>query len=107
MSVRILSSVHRESVRIARYYDKRRPGLGAAFFDKYDEALEKIERNRFGYPRLESVETERDIRRVILNRFPYLLIYENIGEETIVIALRHVSQDPLRHIPDGEAKPRD
>lgn len=106
MSVRILSSVHRESVRVARYYDKQQPGLGAAFFDRYDEALDKIERNRRGYPRLETVESQRDIRRVILVQFPYLLVYENAGEDTIIIALRHASQNPLQHLP-GEAQPPD
>ena len=101
MSIRILSGVHRASVRVARFYEKKQPGLGAMFFDRFDAAVDKIERNPLGYPRLESTVTERDIRRIVLNQFPYLLIYENIGDETLVISLRHVSQNPSRHVPGG------
>ena len=94
MVVRILSDVHRESVRIAQYYEQQQSGLAARFFDDLENTLARLEANPLGYPRWESITTERNIRRIILERFPYLVVYEIVAEEAVVIALRHVSQQP-------------
>ena len=94
MSLRILSVVHEESVRIAQYYEQRQAGLGVRFFDSLEKAFEDIAANPAGFPRLESISTERTIRRVILNRVPYMVVYEIVASECLVFAVRHVSQEP-------------
>jgi hypothetical protein len=106
MALRILSEVHRESVRIALYLENRQPGDGSRFFDCFDAVLKKIEENALGYPRLESITTDRNIRRVLFETFPYLVIYEILADETVVEAVRHVSQEPGVGIPGAGVQPR-
>ena len=94
MQLRILSPVHTESVKIAQYYEQQEAGLARRFFDNLERALEDIETNPLGYPRLEGVATERNIRRVVLEKFPYLVLYEVLANEAVVFAVRHASREP-------------
>ncbi|WP_083396581.1 type II toxin-antitoxin system RelE/ParE family toxin [Nitrosospira briensis] len=48
------------------WYEKQRPGLGADFASKVEEALEMIESNPMLYPAL-----VKDARRANMKRFPY------------------------------------
>ena len=36
----------------------------------------------------------RRLRRIVATPYPYLLFYETVGDEVIVIGVRHASRDP-------------
>ena len=74
------------------WYEKEVPGLGRRFRAEVDAVTERMSAN----PRLFSV-VHKNIRRALLRRFPYALMYVIEADETLtVIACFHSSRDPVR-----------
>lgn len=72
-----------------KWYDDRRDGLGAEVVEKIEEALNTIRR----IP-LVSRLVYRDLRRVLVRRFPYAVFYRVTDEQITVVAVYHTSRDP-------------
>jgi toxin ParE1/3/4 len=80
----------RAEVREARaWYAGRAPGLGREFGRAVAAAVEEIRGNPELYPFV-----EEDIRRAILWRFPYQVLYYVEGEDVVVLACFHHRRDP-------------
>jgi len=49
------------------------------------------------FPEMHSaVTTDGDVRRALLRRFPYSVVYEAVGVlEVVILACRHVRQDEI------------
>ena len=62
--------------------------------DEYQAALERIEVQPAGCGPLETFAGSREIRRLLLRRFPYMVIYEVFPDEVMVLAVAHVSRRP-------------
>ena len=74
---------------IFEYFEEIRDGLGYDFLLCVEEALSKIERNPLNYRK-----TYKELRRVIIRRFPYRIFY-CIKEKTITVtAVFHAQKDP-------------
>lgn len=72
-----------------QYYEDKSTGLGAEFLDEIEEAIAQA----LAYPQSGSILTEQD-RRILLNRFPYEIIY-NVFEDIITItAIKHLKRKP-------------
>ena len=73
----------------SKWYEERRPGLGARFLDAVDAALEKVARNPLRHP-----PVYKDVRRAPTKKFPYGIFY--IFENGVVSVLRvlHQARDP-------------
>ena len=82
----------REYAEAAQYYERQRPGLGAELIVTVDEAVEGLKR----FPRRWRV-IEDDVRRGLLERFPYAFYYwEKIpGEELEILSISHSKRHPL------------
>lgn len=95
MSVRIrFRPEARVEIRDARrWYDGQVRGLGRAFLGELDAAIALIR----VYPKMHRVVTEDGlVRRALLRRFPYSLVYETVTEDDVVVlACRHVAQDEV------------
>jgi plasmid stabilization system protein ParE len=74
-----------------RWYEEARPGLGEEFLQAVREVLAVIEEA----PRRDGV-IRGDVRRALLRRFPYSLLYLAEDRETVVLACFHASRDPKR-----------
>ena len=73
----------------ARYYEAESVGLGTAFVDEVERSLAAI----LEYP--ESSPTMRGpIRRRVLRRFPYGLLYRVRGEELRILAVMNFRRRP-------------
>ena len=73
------------------WYSAKRENLGSEFVRAVDTAFSKIGQNPFAYPIV-----QRQARRIILQRFPYSLVYvinEDLNIISIVSCL-HGKQDP-------------
>ena len=67
-------------------------GLGWAFLSELDAAIDML----CLFPRMHRVLTEDGhVRRALLRRFPYSIVYEIIDDEIIVLACRHARQDEI------------
>ena len=94
MKLRVLQQAEREARDAAEWYEDRVEGLGPAFLDEYESGLERIEKDPTRFGRLETITGPREIRRLLLRRFPYLIAYEILADEAMVLAVAHVSRRP-------------
>jgi hypothetical protein len=91
----VLRDAELESAEAAAWYDDRRAGLGDEFLSEVAQALARVRQDRQVFPRLETYTGSRDVRRCVLERFPYLVVCACLAEETLVVAVAHVRRKPL------------
>ena len=73
------------------YYESRQPGLGA----ELEEELEAVFATILRFPEAAPQWKSRVDRRVaVLDRFPFTLPYQIVGDEIVVLALAHTSRRP-------------
>jgi plasmid stabilization system protein ParE len=72
-----------------RYYEQQVPGLGVRFKKEVRETLARLRH----WPLAAPIE-RGDIRRLILSRFPYKLLYSLTEEGIYIIALAHNHRAP-------------
>ena len=77
-----------ELAEATEWYEALSNGLGAQFVLAVDAALARIARDPETYPFV-----YRDIRRVLLRRFPYALYYVVESDRVTVIACFHGRRD--------------
>lgn len=94
MTLRILPAADEELFQAAEWYEDHESGVGSRFLDAYATAKEAIARSPSGPPRLETVRTSRDIRRVLLHRFPFAVVYEILPDQVVILAVAHTSRRP-------------
>lgn len=76
-------------LRAFRWYQDRRQGLGNEFLEEVDAAFCRIVERP-----LDAAILYRDVRRVLVRRFPYGVFYVATHSEAQIIAVTHQSQDP-------------
>ncbi len=78
-----------EARAIAQWYDRRRPGYGPVFRQKFDELLDRIADHPNGY---ESVNAR--YRRAFVRRFPIVVIYRVWSDRVEIVGVRPMRTDP-------------
>lgn len=68
----------------ARYYEERALGLGLSFLDDVEEAIEQVLANPEACQR-----SSEEVRRKLLRRFPYSLLYVVESDRIRIIAVAH------------------
>ncbi len=72
-----------------QYYESKSIGLGAKFLDEVEEAIaQALTHSKSG-----TLLTEHN-RRILLQRFPFELIYDVKEEVVTLIAVKHIRQRP-------------
>jgi plasmid stabilization system protein ParE len=89
MNVRFLKPAQSEVDDAVIWYDSQSPGLSTEFLDDLDRAIRRIA----AFP-LSCAEVEPDLRRCLLSRFPYGLIYGIDSGTIIVVAVAHLHREP-------------
>lgn len=92
MKVRVLDPAEAEIQEAARWYEDRRTGLGLDFVDAVEGALHRIELNPRQF--LQIHDRRRELRRVLLRRFSYKVVFEICGDEAVVLAVSHTRRRP-------------
>lgn len=80
-----------EVAQAAQWYEERRSGLSAEFLRMLDATTASVERAPLHYPII-----HREMRRALLRRFPYSLIFSLLEEEIVVLGCVHWRQSPRR-----------
>ena len=91
--VQLASEAVEELVEAAGFYESKRVGLGAVFLDEGEDLISVIGERPLSFPRLER-PSEPVVRRALLSRFPYGLVFFDIGHEIRVVAVAHAKRDP-------------
>ena len=72
-----------------RYYEIESPGLGMKFRSEVRKAVRRIAK----YPSAWSVE-RGDVRKCLLHKFPYKLLYAIEPDHVIILAVAHQHRRP-------------
>jgi toxin ParE2 len=91
VKVRFLTLAQQELDNAVAWYNEQAEGLGQEFLDELDRVVRRV----LSFP-LYCSEIEVGIRRCLIARFPYGLIYGIDGDTIVVIAVAHLHRRP-RH----------
>jgi toxin ParE1/3/4 len=78
----------------ARWYERRRPGLGREFLAAIGAAVELVQRHPAGGSRVPKVKRTFPVRRLILRRFPYAVVFLELEAEIRILAFAHHRRRP-------------
>ena len=94
MTLRFLPEAEAELRAAAQVYADVRMELAERFLDSIAAAQREIAVRPLRFPVPVHIRTTRQIRRALVNGFPYALIYEVRERELLVLAVSHVSRRP-------------
>ena len=78
-----------EYVEAARYYSKVDSKLGLAFFEEVEGVISEIRR----FPQA-AVRVDGDLRRRLLSRFPFGILYYIQPDRIWIVAVMHLRRHP-------------
>src|SRR5436190_424980 len=93
MKLRLHNEAEAELQAAAQWYEDRVAGLGEQFLTEAINAFSEIELHPERFTRVKH-RTPREIRRRLLRRFPYSVVYELRQDQCIVLAIAHTSRKP-------------
>jgi hypothetical protein len=93
--LRLLDEAKVELRESAQWYEQKREGLGEDFVASVESALEIIEKRPRQFTQLNVGSKDREVRRCVLKRFPYLIIFEILHDEILVVAIAHSKRKPM------------
>ena len=89
MKVRFLKPAQSELDDAVAWYNEQAAGLGVEFLDELDRAIRRTLTHPFSCQ-----EIEPGLRRCLLARFPYGLVYGVEGDTVVVVAVAHLHREP-------------
>jgi len=84
-----LAPAEEEMREAAAYYERQTPGLGHEFLAEVQRTVNRIVEN----PRVGHV-VRRNIRRRLMPRFPFGILYRIDPHEIVIIAVMHLRRRP-------------
>lgn len=84
-----LPQAEQEMNEAAIFYDKHRHGLGREFLSMIKKGTDAISNSPIAYP-----IQQNEIRRILISRFPYGILYRDEEEQIVVIAVMHLRRAP-------------
>jgi len=89
MKIRFIKPAQAELHDAVAWYESQLRGLSIQFLDDFDRAIRRI----VAYP-LANAEMGDGLRRCLLSKFPYGIIYGIDSETIIVVAVAHLHREP-------------
>ena len=85
----------RDEIREAlEWYAWRDSKAALRFVAAFEAAIDEITEFPEGPPRLETWSGGENIRRVLLHRFPFVIVYEVFSGEIVIWSISHTSRNP-------------
>ena len=91
LAVDVHPDVYAELEHSRKWYDERAANLGTDFLDEVDRAVRAVRQAPSTWPFYDS---ERDIRRYLVHRFPYGVIYRVKDPVIQILAVMHLRRRP-------------
>lgn len=88
-AVRFIRPPEQEMLEAAKYYELQAPGLGVDFLARVASAVQDIAEDPECWPSI-----HYQIRRRLIHRFPYGLLYRIDPEEIVILATMHLHRHP-------------
>ena len=83
-----------EAEQVTGWYEKEHPGLGRDFEAAVDAAMNLLEGNPIPSVPVLGASAEQRVKRLILKRFPYDVVFVERTDHVWVIAFAHHSRRP-------------
>jgi plasmid stabilization system protein ParE len=83
-----------ELAEAAIWYETRQPGLAIRFLQEIDQAQRAIQSRPLSFPQLANMAVDLEVRRALLPRFPYALVFLELKTEIRVLAVAHAKRHP-------------
>ena len=85
-----LTPATRLDIKLAsEWYEAHRENLGLRFIDRFEQGLDKIERNPTGFQKATG-----ENRKCVLEKFPYAIWFQVLAEEIVVLGCLHGKRAP-------------
>ena len=75
----------------AGWYEEQQAGLGLRFIDSVDHVLTRIRQTPLQFP-----EISVDVRRALLQTFPYAVYFRTAEDLVVILAVLHLRRDPRK-----------
>jgi plasmid stabilization system protein ParE len=89
LPTRLLTEAKAEFDAAVEWYEQQRPGLGADFLARVGAVLNRIA----SQPKIHAA-VYGAVRKAVVTRFPYVVLYQEDVGEIVVIAVFHTARDP-------------
>ena len=89
MKVLFLEIAEQEFYDSQEYYEEKQTNLGNKFKSEAFNSLKRIQK----FPNM-FVKIKKDIRKCIINKFPFNILYSIEGDYILVIAISHHHRNP-------------
>jgi toxin ParE1/3/4 len=87
--IRLLPAAQKDLRRAARFYEDEAAGLGHEFTTEIEHSLGLLRENpEIGAP------LPRGARKLLVRRFPFLIIYRALPEHVLILAVGHQRRHP-------------
>lgn len=93
--LRVHSEAETELQHALQWYEQRRNGLGKEFLDEFRLCTRRISLNPLAFAAHPMYAGNAEIRRCVLSRFPYEIVFAVLGEFVMVLAVAHSHRWPL------------
>lgn len=89
--IKFLNAAEVEAFEAVDWYEERETGLGTAFRESVEAAIESIRRN----PQAYQIVFGSTVRRAVTDRFPYSIIYSIEVDKILIVSIFHNSRNPI------------
>lgn len=89
MKIRFSVAASNEYLGAVEYYNDLREGLGYEFAVEMDDAIDRIQQYSTAWQSI-----AEDIRRCLIRRFPYGIIYTVLDGDIIVLSIMNLRKNP-------------
>lgn len=86
-----LSGVDDDISSAVEWYESQQKGLGKRFIDDWESTINYILSNPLAFSK-----KIKSFRQAVLKNFPYLIIYEIIGDKVVIYAVINGKQHPKK-----------
>ncbi|MFZ0501331.1 MAG: hypothetical protein WAM52_19530 [Steroidobacteraceae bacterium] len=92
--VRVFEAAAAEAVEAAGWYEARRRGLGEDFRLEFKSALDRLREGLLPGTRWPGSLGERGVKRLLMRRFPFSVVFVEMDQHVVVLALAHHRRKP-------------
>lgn len=92
--VRLAPEAARELNEAAVWYESRQSGLANRFLDELDALLPQIRQNPAAFPCLADIPADLEVRRALMVRFPFALVFLELRDDIRIVAVAHGKRRP-------------
>jgi toxin ParE1/3/4 len=82
-----------EGHQIFEDYEQKQAGLGFIFIESLERVYHELSKGATYY---RFVDTGKRYRRILLDRFPCMVIYEIEGDNVHILSIRYEREDPTK-----------